>query len=92
MNTKISVVYTHSKLGDLIWQLPYIKAISDFHQQKISLIVRQATQAKNILKDLDYFEDIEYNNFRKNIYYWFDTIKLYTFLKKKKIFTSLCFG
>ena len=83
MNTKISVVYTHSKLGDLIWQLPYIKAISDFHQQKISLIVRQATQAKNILKDLDYFEDIEYNNFRKNIYYWFDTIKLYTFLKKK---------
>ena len=26
---KICIVYTHHKLGDLIWQLPIIKAISD---------------------------------------------------------------
>ena len=85
MDTKISVVYTHSKLGDLIWQLPYIKSISDFHKKKITLVVREVTQAKNILKDLNYFEDIEYNNFRKKIYYWVDTLKLYNYIKKKKI-------
>ena len=49
---KICIVYTHHKLGDLIWQLPIIKAISDHHNQKIDLIVRKKTQAKNILTNL----------------------------------------
>jgi len=35
MNKKICIVYTHHKLGDLIWQLPYFKAISDHHNQKV---------------------------------------------------------
>jgi ADP-heptose:LPS heptosyltransferase len=51
---KICVVYTHGKLGDLIWQLPYIKAISDFHNQKITLIARPTTHAKILYKDLNY--------------------------------------
>jgi len=50
---KICVVYTHGKLGDLIWQLPYIKAISDFHNQKITLISRPTTHAKILYKDLN---------------------------------------
>ena len=83
MNEKICIVYTHSKLGDLIWQLPYIKALSVFHKKKVTLIVRETTQAKNILKDLDHFDIIEYNNFRKKIFFWIDTYKLYTFLKNK---------
>ena len=41
MNKKICIVYTHHKLGDLIWQLPYIKAISKHHQTNIDLIVRK---------------------------------------------------
>ena len=68
MNEKICIVYTHSKLGDLIWQLPYIKALSVFHKKKVTLIVRETTQAKNILKDLDHFDIIEYNNFRKKYF------------------------
>ena len=51
MNEKICIVYTHHKLGDLIWQLPYIKAISEHHSQSVDLILREKTQAKNILKD-----------------------------------------
>ena len=51
---KICIVYTHHKLGDLIWQLPYIKAISQYHKKKIDLIVREKTQAKDILKDLNH--------------------------------------
>lgn len=76
MIKKICIVYTHHKLGDLIWQLPYIKAISDHHDQKIDLIVRKKTQAKNILKDVKHINLINYNDFRKNIYYWIDVFKL----------------
>ena len=70
MTENICVVYTHHKLGDLIWQLPYIKAISDHHNQKVDLIVREKTQAKNILKDLSHINLINYNNFRKGLFYW----------------------
>ena len=80
MNKKICIVYTHHKLGDLIWQLPYIKAISDHHDNKVDLIVRKKTQAKNILKDLSHINNIFYNDFRKGLAYWVDVFKL------KKIF------
>ena len=80
MNKKICIVYTHHKLGDLIWQLPYIKAISDHHNQKVDLVVRKKTQAKDILKDLNHISKIHYNEFRKGLAYWIDVFKL------KKIF------
>ena len=76
MNKKICIVYTHHKLGDLIWQLPYIKAISEHHNIKVDLILREKTQAKNILKDLNHIDNINYNDFRKGIYYWIDVWKL----------------
>ena len=59
---KICVVYTHGKLGDLIWQLPYIKAISDFHNQKITLISRPTTHAKILYKDLNYIDAVSYTH------------------------------
>ena len=76
MTENICIVYTHHKLGDLIWQLPYIKAISDHHNQKIDLVVRKKTQAKNILKDIKHINLINYNNFRKGIFYWIDVLRL----------------
>ena len=76
MNKKICIVYTHHKLGDLIWQLPYFKAISDHHNQKVDLVVRKKTQAKNILKDIRHINLINYNDFRKGIFYWIDVLKL----------------
>lgn len=76
MNKKICIVYTHHKLGDLIWQLPYIKSISIHHNKKIDLIVRKKTQAKNILKDLNHINKIFYNDFRKGFFYWVDVIKI----------------
>jgi len=82
MNKKICIVYTHHKLGDLIWQLPYIKAISDHHNEKIDLIVRKKSQAQDILKDLSHINKIYYNEFRKGLAYWIDVFKL------KKIFNS----
>ena len=82
MNKKTCIVYTHHKLGDLIWQLPYIKAISEHHNDKVDLIVRKKTQAQNILKDLNHINKIYYNEFRKGLTYWIDVFKL------KKIFNS----
>ena len=84
MTENICVVYTHHKLGDLIWQLPYIKAISDHHKQKVDLIVREKTQAKNILQDLNHINLINYNNFRKGFFYWVDVYKLMKIYLKNK--------
>ena len=84
MNKKICIVYTHHKLGDLIWQLPYIKAISDHHGEKIDLILRKKTQAKNILKDLKHLNKIYYNEFRKGLFYWIDVLKLTKIFKSEK--------
>ena len=76
MIKKICIVYTHHKLGDLIWQLPYIKSISEHHNEKVDLIVRKKTQAQNILKDTNHINKIFYNDFRKGIFYWLDVLKL----------------
>ena len=73
---KICVTYSHHKLGDLIWQLPYIKAISNYHNLPVDLIVRKKTQAKIILLDSNYIKNIFYNDFRKSIWYWIDVFKL----------------
>ena len=80
-NKNICIVYTHHKLGDLIWQLPYIKAISEHHNSKVNLILRKKTQAQNILKDLNHIENIFYNEFRKGFYYWIDVFKLIKLFK-----------
>ena len=55
---KICVTYSHHKLGDLIWQLPYIKAISVYHGLPVDLIVREKTQAKIILRDTSHIKNI----------------------------------
>ena len=84
MNKNICIVYTHHKLGDLIWQLPYIKAISDHHNENVDLIVREKTQAQNIFKDIKHINDIFYNDFRKGLYYWIDVFKLKKIFSKNK--------
>ena len=84
MSAKICIVYSHHKLGDLIWQLPYIKAISEHHKNSVDLILRNKTQGKKILKDLNHIETVHYNNFRKGIYYWIDVLKLFKIFFKNK--------
>ena len=81
---KICIVYTHHKLGDLIWQLPYIKAISQHHQTNIDLVVREKTQAQNILKDLKHINQIFYNDFRKGLFYWVYVFKLIKVFKTEE--------
>ena len=84
MNKNICIVYTHHKLGDLIWQLPYIKAISEHYNQSVDLILREKTQAKKILRNEKYINNINYNNFRKGIFYWIDVLKLVQIYNQNK--------
>ena len=84
MKDKICIIYTHHKLGDLIWQLPYVKAISEHHKLGVDLIIRKKTQGKEILKDLNHINLIEYNDFRKGIFYWIDVFKLMKIFKNNK--------
>jgi len=84
MKDKICIIYTHHKLGDLIWQLPYVKAISEHHKLGVDLIIRKKTQGKEILKDLNHINLIEYNDFRKGIFYWIDVFKLMKVFKINK--------
>ena len=68
MTNKICIVYSHHKLGDLVWQLPYIKAISKHYTAPVDLIVREKTQAKEILKDFKHIRLI-FKLIRKGIFY-----------------------
>ena len=53
MNKKICIVYTHHKLGDLIWQLPYLKAISDHHGEKVDLVVIRGVPENSLNQVID---------------------------------------
>ncbi len=81
---KIAAVYSHHKLGDLIWQLPYLNSISKNFNLSITLITRSKTQAKDILKDHDFISEVFYCEFRKKIWYFFEILNLYRFFKKEK--------
>ena len=81
---KIAAVYSHHKLGDLIWQLPYLKSISKNFNLPITLITRPKTQAKDILKDNDFIHEIHYCEFRKKLWYFVEIFNLYRFFKKEK--------
>ena len=84
MSLKIAVVYSHHKLGDLIWQLPYLKSISKNFSLPITLITRPKTQAKDILKDNHYIQKVFYCEFRKKLWYFVEIFNLYRFFKKEK--------
>ena len=80
----IAVVYSHSKLGDLIWQIPYFKSISEHYNSKLTLIVHPDSRAKQVLKDEKYIKNIYYNSFRKKIWYFIEIFKIYRIFKKEK--------
>ena len=84
MSLKIAVVYSHHKLGDLIWQLPYLKSISKNFSLPITLITRPKTQAKDILKDNHYIQKVFYCEFRKKLWYFVEIFNLYRFFKKER--------
>ena len=85
MSLKIAVVYSHHKLGDLIWQLPYLKSISKNFNLPITLITRPKTQAKDILKDNDYISEVFIASLEKNYGILLKFLICIVFLRKKNL-------
>jgi heptosyltransferase-2 len=79
---KVVVIYSHHKVGDLIWQLPFIRSLSLHHGNKIILITQETTQAAELYSDCDFIEEVIYNKFRKKLFYFAEIFKLYKIIKK----------
>ena len=62
---KICIFYTSPKLGDIILQLPFIKAISISYNTKVVLCINKHIKIKNILEKQDYIDTIIENPFRR---------------------------
>mgnify|MGYP001418768873 CR=1 FL=1 len=62
---KICVFYTSPKLGDIILQLPFIKAISDHYKTKVIVCVNKHVNIKDILVKQEYVSLVIENPFRK---------------------------
>jgi len=81
----ICVFYTSPKLGDIILQLPFIKAIADHYNTKVTLCVNKYINIKKILENQSYIKIVIENPFRRGRFYFNDLLNLYRELKKEKI-------
>ena len=67
---KICIFYTSPKLGDLILQLPFIKAISKKYQTKVSICINAHINIRNILEEQDYIDEVIENYFRRGRFFF----------------------
>ena len=81
----ICIFYTSPKLGDIILQLPFIKAISDHYKTKIILCMNSHIKIKSILENQEYISNIIENPFRKGSFFLKDILELKRDLNKNKI-------
>jgi len=85
---KICIFYTSPKLGDLILQLPFIKAISEKYNSKVSICINKHLGFKNILIKQKYIDDVIENYFRRGSSFVTDIYNLSQNLKKKNFDTA----
>ena len=88
---KICIFYTSPKLGDLILQLPFIKAISKNYKTKVSICINQHIAIKEILEKQDYIDEVIENPFRRGKFFISDTLKLSKELKLKNFSSAFIF-
>ena len=75
---QICVIYTSPKLGDLILQLPFIKAIANNYNTKVCLCINKHINIKNIIQKQDYIESVIENSLEKGNFFFSD---VFNFLK-----------
>ena len=73
---KICVFYSSPKLGDIILQLPFIKAISRNYKTKVTVCINTHIKIKKILEKQDYIDNIIENPFRRGRYFLKDILSL----------------
>ena len=82
---RICIIYSSPKLGDIILQLPFIKAISVHFNKKVTLCINQNINIQNILQKQNYIDSVIVNPFRKGRFFLNDVFELSKILKQKNI-------
>ena len=82
---RICIFYSSPKLGDIILQLPFIKAISVHYNKKVTLCINQNINIQNILEKQNYIDSVIVNPFRRGRFFFYDVFKLSKTLKNKNI-------
>ncbi len=85
---QICIVYTSPKLGDLILQLPFIKAIAKNYKSKVTICINKHINIKNILEKQHYIDFVIENSFRRGSHFFSDLLNLTSDLRKRKINTA----
>ena len=81
---RICIFYTSPKLGDIVLQLPFIKAISDNYKTKVTICINKSINLKKILEDQSYIDTVIENPFRRGKFFFLDVMYLFKELSKKK--------
>ncbi len=81
---RICIFYTSPKLGDIILQLPFIKAISDNYKTKVTICINKNINIKKILEDQNYIDMVIENPFRRGKFFILDIMHLTKELKNEK--------
>ena len=80
---RICIFYTSPKLGDIILQLPFIKAISDNYKTKVTICINKNINIKKILEDQNYIDMVIENPFRRGKFFILDIMHLTKELNNK---------
>ena len=67
---RICIIYSSPKLGDIILQLPFIKAISVHYNKKVTLCINQNINIQNILEKQNYIDSVIVNPFRRGRFFF----------------------
>ena len=81
----VGVLYSAPKIGDIIWQLPAVRAISDHHKQPVFFYFHNKIKLDKILESQSYIKDIRKNGFNKGVNFILDTYKLSINFKEDQI-------
>ena len=81
----VGVLYSAPKIGDIIWQLPAIKAISEHHKQSIFFYFHEKIKLDEIIASQSYIREIRKNGFNRGIKFILDTYKLSKNFKEDQI-------
>ena len=81
----VGVLYSAPKIGDIIWQLPAVRAISEHHKQPVFFYFNEKIKLDKILESQSYIKNIRKNGFNKGVKFILDTYKLSKNFKEDQI-------
>ena len=77
---KTAIISIYPGIGDIIWHLPFFKALAKTaEKKKIHLFTIKTTLAKEILKYDEIIDKIHYSNRNELIYFFYYPIKYFAF-------------